>query len=180
MFQTWRSYKHNAQKDKAAQDADNSSAAAQEVKEFAFTNVSTSGLDFSSDEEKEEAKKAQEEHKDVFEALKKALGAQVKDVRASAELEDAPARICAEGAVSLEMERVLKQSPDASHAPAAERVLELNPKHPVFEKLVASAASHDEDTLELYAKLLLDSALLVEGLAVEDPIEFAKNISKLM
>lgn len=181
MFQTWRSYQHKIAEDHT--DASASSDAqtkTDDVKEFAFTNISAAGLDFSSDEEKEEAKKVQEEHKDVFEALKKALGDKVKDVRTSAELEEAPARICAEGAVSLEMERVLQQSPDASHAPRAERVLELNPRHAVFQKLVASAESHDEETLKLYAQLLLDSALLVEGMPVEDPIEFAENISKLM
>ena len=70
--------------------------------------------------------------------------------------------------------------PDGELAPRAERVLELNAKHPVFAKLVAAQAAGDEDKLSLYASLLYDQALLVEGLPVDDPVEFAKNVCALM
>ena len=65
-------------------------------------------------------------------------------------------------------------------APKAERVLELNAGHPVFAKLVAAQAAGETEKLALYASLLYDQALLVEGLPVDDPVEFAKNICSLM
>jgi molecular chaperone HtpG len=101
-------------------------------------------------------------------------------VRVSAQLGEAPARVSAEGPVSLEMERVLEQGPDAAQAPKAQRVLEVNAQHPVFDKLVAAESAGDKDKLALYASLLYDQALLVEGLPVDDPVEFAKNICELM
>lgn len=173
MFQVWRNYEAAAH----VQDGETSEKA---TRELAFTNVSAAGLDFATKEEKEKAQKTQEEHKGVFEALKDALESKVNDVRVSAELGDFPARISAEGNVSLEMERVLEQSPDAAHAPRAQRILEINPEHPVFKKLVDACASEDKDKLKLYANVLLDQALLVEGLTIEDPIMFAKHICELM
>ena len=112
--------------------------------------------------------------------IKDALGEKVSAVRVSANLTDAPAAIATEGPISLEMERVMMQGPDAGLAPKARRVLELNAQHPVFAKLVAAQAAGDEDKLSLYASLLYDQALLVEGLPVDDPVEFAKNVCSLM
>jgi molecular chaperone HtpG len=101
-------------------------------------------------------------------------------VRVSADLTDAPASIATEGPISLEMERVMMQGPDAEMAPRAQRVLELNASHPVFAKLVAAQEANDQEKLALYSSLLYDQALLVEGLPVDDPVEFAKNVCALM
>jgi len=112
--------------------------------------------------------------------MAKALGNKVTAVRVSANLTEAPAAISTEGPISLEMERVMMQTPEAGMAPKAQRVLELNAKHPVFQKLVTAQSLGDEERLSLYASLLYDQALLVEGLPVDDPVEFAKNICSLM
>ena len=64
--------------------------------------------------------------------------------------------------------------------PAARRVLELNANHPVFAKLTAAQEAGDSERLALYANLLYDQALLVEGLPVDDPVEFAKRVCELM
>ena len=112
--------------------------------------------------------------------MAKALDGKVTSVTTSASLGEAPARVAAEGPVSLEMERVMEQGPDAGQMPKAQRVLEINPQHPVFQKLVAAQASKEEDKLALYASLLYDQALLVEGLPVDDPVQFAKNVTELM
>jgi molecular chaperone HtpG len=58
--------------------------------------------------------------------------------------------------------------------------LELNAGHPVFDKLVAAQEAGDDDKLALYASLLYDQALLVEGLSVDDPVAFAQNVCSLM
>ena len=101
-------------------------------------------------------------------------------MRVSANLTDAPACISTEGPISLEMERVMMAGPDADAAPRAQRILELNANHPVFQKLTAAQEAGDTDKLSLYASLLYDQALLVEGLPVDDPVGFAKNVCALM
>ena len=80
------------------------------------------------------------------------------------------------------MEKVLSRDPsaEAEGMPKSQRVLELNAKHPVFGKLVAAQEAGDEDKISLYAGLLYDQALLVEGILPEDPVGFAASICELM
>ena len=151
-----------------------------DARDLEFANVATADLDLATEEEKAAAEKATTDNEALFSAMKDALGDKVTAVRVSANLADAPATITADGPISLEMERVLSQGPEAGMAPKAERVLELNATHPVFEKLVAAQAAGESDKLALYASLLYDQALLVEGLPLDDPIAFAKNICSLM
>ena len=101
-------------------------------------------------------------------------------MRVAAGLGDAPAAIASEGPVSLEMERVISQGPEAASAPKAQRVLQLNAAHPVFGKLVAAQEAGEKDRLKLMGSILYDQALLVEGLPIDDPVEFAKNVTELM
>ena len=119
---------------------------------------------------------------EMFEAMKEALGDKVEKVAVSARLTDAPACITTEGPLSLEMEKVLARGPEAGTEgmPKTVRVLELNAKHPVFEKLVAAKEADDTEKLSLYAGLLYDQALLVEGILPADPVAFAQNICSLM
>ena len=173
MLQTMRTYHMDA----VAGDAGVEAADERDVE---LANVSTADLDLATQEEKDAAEEATKSNEALFEAMAKALGEKVSAVRVSANLTDAPAAIATEGPISLEMERVMMQGPDAGMAPRAQRVLELNAKHPVFAKLVAAQAAGDEDKLSLYASLLYDQALLVEGLPVDDPVEFAKNVCSLM
>lgn len=182
MFGVWRSYRVELPVQTPDDTASEKQDTPQENKthDLSFTNIAQAGLNFASEEEKEQAKTAQESHKDLLEALKDALKGKVSDVRVSAELAKSPARITASGQVSLEMERVLAQGPDAEHAPRAERILEISATHPVFEKLVRVQEAHDNEKLNVYASLLLDQALLVEGLEIEDPVSFAQHICDLM
>ena len=191
MFQVMRSYKAEAlvpadAKESGADDSTDKTASSENATsepslcDLEFTNVSAADLNLASEKEQEEAKTAGEKHKDLLEALAKALDEKVTSVSTSASLGEAPARVAAEGPVSLEMERVMEQGPDAGQMPKAQRVLEINPQHPVFQKLVAAQAANDEEKLALYASLLYDQALLVEGLPVDDPVRFAKNVTELM
>ncbi len=146
-------------------------------------NVSSGDLDLASDEEKEAAKETAKANEGLFGAMKEALGDAVAKVTVSAHLtsaDDAPSSVSAEGPVSLEMEQVLAAGPDATGAPKATRVLEVNAAHPVFAKLQAAQESGDTDKLALYTSLLYDQALLTEGLPVADPVAFAQNVCKLM
>ena len=145
-------------------------------------NVATGDLDLASEDEKKDAEEATREHGDLFEAMKEALGDKVEKVAVSARLTDAPACITTEGPLSLEMEKVLARGPEAEmgEAPKSQRVLELNAKHPVFVKLVAAHEASDTDKLALYAGLLYDQALLVEGILPADPVAFAQRVCELM
>ena len=172
-FQAMRTYHAKGM----AGDSEN---AGTEDRDLGLKNVTSGDLDLATDEEKEAAEKATSEHEDLFEALKGALGDKVVKVVAAASPTDAPARITTEGPMSLEMERVLAQGPEGMEVPHSRRVLELNASHPVFAKLVDAKAADDEHKLALYASLLYDQALLVEGLSVDDPVAFAQNVCELM
>ncbi|MCH3925027.1 MAG: molecular chaperone HtpG [Atopobiaceae bacterium] len=173
MFQVMRTYHVDA----VAGDSEHKGT---DARDLTFTNVSSKDVDFATEDEKADAKKTADENKDLFSAMKEALDGKVEDVTVAVGLEDAPARVSAEGPVSLEMERVIAQGPEAGTVPKAKRVLELNAAHPVFGKLVAAEKAGDKDRLKLYGHILYDQALLVEGLPIDDPVEFASEVTKLM
>ena len=143
-----------------------------------FRNISADNLDLESDEAKEQAKKLAEEHKDLLAAMKEALGDKVKEVKLSSQLKSHAVCITTDGMISTEMEKVLNAMP-AREKIKAQRVLEVNPEHPVFQKLEALKDS-DPERLKLYAELLYDQALLVEGIALEDPADFAQKLCQIM
>ncbi|MDD3919794.1 MAG: molecular chaperone HtpG [Eubacteriales bacterium] len=149
-----------------------------EYSEKEIKSVSAAELDLVSDEEKETAKKKSEEHKDLLAAMKDALGDKVKEVRLSARLKSHPVCLATDGALSLEMERVLNAMP-MDNKVKAERVLELNPEHPVFTRLCALSDT-DGDTLKAYAEILYTQALMMEGILPEDPAKYTDIICELM
>ena len=190
-FQAMRTY--NAQglpktyEDDAAREAAKKAVAdgaepETEDRALELKNVATGDLDLATEDEKKDAEEATKENESLFTAMKDALGDKVEKVAVSARLTDAPACITTEGPLSLEMERVLRRDPsaEAEGMPKSQRVLELNAKHPVFAKLVAANEAGDTEKIKLYAGLLYDQALLVEGILPEDPVAFAASICELM
>ncbi len=156
-----------------------------EDRHLELKNVATGDLDLASEDEKKEAEEATKEHSDLFDAMKEALGDKVEKVAVSSRLVgegEAPACITTEGPLSLEMEKVLKRGPEgeAEGLPKTQRVLELNAKHPVFTKLAAAQDAGDSEKIALYAGLLYDQALLVEGILPEDPVAFSQHVCELM
>ena len=143
-----------------------------------FQNVSADDLDLRTDEEKENAKKQTEDNKELLSFLTEALSGKVKAVTLSNRLKSHPVCLSSEGAISIEMEKVLNAMP-AGDKVQAQRVLELNAAHPLFKKLTA-LFEQDKDTLKEYAALLYDQALLIEGMPVEDPVAFSNRICALM
>lgn len=139
-----------------------------------FKSVSSGDLGF----ETEEKQKESGENKEIFLFMKDALGDKVKDVKASMRLKSHPVCITSGGELSIEMEKVLNSMP-ADQKVKAERVLEINVDHPVFEKIKELFAS-DKEKLKKYTDVLYGSALLIEGLSVDDPIEFSNNICELI
>lgn len=151
------------------------------VSEKQFKSISDSDLEiFDSEQEKEEFQKKEEENKDLLEAMKKALEGKVSNVIVSRRLAKHPVCLSTSGGISIEMEKVLNAMPNAAgEKVSAEKVLEINTNHKIFETLKAAHA-HGGDKLEKYAKLLYNQALLIEGLPVDDPLEFSDLICEIM
>ena len=131
------------------------------------------------EEEKKAAEEKAEEGKPVLEAVKAALGDQVKEVRLSKILKSGACCLSADGPVSLEMERYMRKMEGGEHM-KAERVLELNADSAPYAALKRAVDAGDQDTVEKYAKLLYGQALLLADLPLEDPAEYAQLVSSLM
>ncbi len=144
-------------------------------KEKEFKSVSSGDLGIESEEEN---KKENEENKGIFEAMKDALGEKISAVKASSRLKNYPVCLSSEGEVSIEMEKILSTMPN-NQGVKAQKVLEVNTNHEVFNSL-KDALENDKDKFNLYTKLLYNQALLVEGLSIEDPVDFTNDICKLM
>ncbi len=150
-----------------------------DYKEKEFKNINSGDLGLETEEEKEAAKAAAEENKDLFEDIKTALNGKIKEVKANPTLKDHPVSLSSEGGLSMEMEKVLRKMPNAEGMEST-KVLELNPNHPVFAALKAAKEAGDSDKVTKYAELLYDQALLIEGLPLEDPVAYAQKVCELM
>lgn len=146
-----------------------------------FKSVTSEDLGLETDEEKEEMKKKVEENKDLLNFLKDALDGGVQQVILSTKLKSHPVCLSAGGPLSLEMEKILNSMPGAEkdQPVKAQRVLEINANHPIFERLRA-LYTDDQEKLKKYAKLLYTQALLIEGVPVEDPVAFSNAVCDLM
>ncbi|GGA26534.1 molecular chaperone HtpG [Paenibacillus physcomitrellae] len=147
-------------------------------KDKEFRNVSSGDLGIESDEAAKAAEAEQNENKDLFEAMASILGDKVKAVKASKRLKSHPVCLSSEGELTIEMEKVLRSMPNGEDV-KADKVLEINVNHPVFSSLKASLES-DKEKLSLYTNLLYNQALLIEGLPIQDPVEFTNDICKVM
>ena len=143
-----------------------------------FRSVSADNLDLETEEEKQEAAKKVEEKKDLLAFMKDALDGKVKEVILSQKLKSHPVCLSSEGAISIEMEKVLNAMPNDQKV-QAQRVLEINANHPIFEKL-CKLYTENQDQLKEYAKLLYDQALLIEGVSIDDPVAFSNRVCNLM
>lgn len=145
-----------------------------------FKSISDADLDIDTEEEKEEAKKLDEENKDMFTFMQEAIADKVKTVRLSKKLKTHPVCLSSDGSITIEMEKVLNAMPqNDGNKVKAEKALEINPNHPIFEKL-KDLYANDKDKLKDYTKLLYDQALLIEGMSIDNPVEFANLVCELM
>ncbi len=149
-------------------------------KEKEFRTISADDLGIETDAEKEEVKAKNEENKELFEAMKEALDGKVTEVRLSQRLKSHPVCLSSSGPLSIEMEKVLNSMPAQQEKVKSEKVLELNGEHEVFAALKRLFEAGDKEKLAAYSEILYDQALLIEGLALEDPVAYANNVCKLM
>ncbi len=147
-------------------------------KEKQFMSVSSGDLDIDTPEEKEEIKAKAEENKEMFTFMKEALADKVKEVRLTQRLKSHPFCLTSDGDLSVEMEKVLNAMPTDNKV-KAEKVLEINPDHAVFAKL-QSLYTSDKEKLKKYTQLLYTQSLLIEGISIENPVEFSSMICEIM
>ena len=143
-----------------------------------YKSVSADDLGLDTPEEKEEIKKAEEDNKSLFEFMTEKLGGKVKAVKLSQRLKSHPVCITSEGMLSVEMEKVLSAMPNGDGA-KAEKILEINPNHAIFGKLKELYESDKEKAAD-YADILYNQALLIEGMPIENPVEFSNKVCELL
>ncbi|MGG3928104.1 molecular chaperone HtpG [Metabacillus fastidiosus] len=147
-------------------------------KEKEFKSVSSGDLGIEPEEKENKSEAEQNEDKELFEYMKDILKDKVKDVKASKRLRSHPVCLSTEGEVTIEMEKILNAMPDNQNV-KADKVLEINPNHDVFKSL-QKAFENDKEKLALYTQLLYNQALLIEGLPINDPVEFTNDMCKIM
>jgi len=147
-------------------------------KEKDFKSVSSGDLGLAGDETENSTAADEELNNELFTTMKDILGAKVSDVRASKRLKTHPVCLANEGELSIEMEKILNAVPNNQNI-KADKVLEINTNHEVFKSL-REAYEKDKDKFGLYTDLLYNQALLIEGLPLENPLEFTNNICKIM
>ena len=145
-------------------------------KEKEFKSVASAELGGEDEKTKAEESVAEETSKDLFTAMKDVLGDKVVSVKPTVRLKNHPVCITSEGEISLEMEKILGQMPNGGAK--AQRVLEINIKHPLFEKLKAAADKPDE--LKKLTEVVYGCALLAEGMNVENAADFADSVCDLI
>lgn len=143
-----------------------------------FRNVSEGDLGIDTEAEKEETKKLAEENKDMLSFITAALDGKVKETKISDKLKSHPVCISSSGQISLEMEKILNQNPQNEKV-KSEKVLEINPNHKIFAAM-QKLYGEDKKKFKDYASILYDQALLIEGMQIEDPVEFSNKICALM
>ncbi|MFD0696169.1 molecular chaperone HtpG [Paenibacillus sp. GCM10027628] len=147
-------------------------------KEKEFKSVSSGDLGIEPDADQNQSDAEENDSKDLFAYMNDILTGKVKNVKASKRLKSHPVCLSTEGEVTIEMEKILKAMPNNQDV-KADKVLEINVHHEVFQSL-KDAYQKDKEKLNLYTNLLYNQALLIEGLTIQDPVEFTNDICKIM
>ena len=149
-----------------------------EYNEKKFVNICTNELDLDTEEEKAKLKEENEKNKDMFEEMKNALKDEVQVVRFTNKLKNHPVCLTSEGAITLEMEKVINAMPTDQNI-KAQKVLEVNAEHPIATKL-KELYKKDKTLLDEYTKVLYSQARLIEGMTIENPTEISNIICDLL
>ena len=142
-----------------------------------FKSISDSDFKLEENKEKEgEIKKLSEDNKSMLDKIKESLTGKIVDVELSNNLGSGASALLAKGEISLEMEKVLSQIPGNENI-KAEKILALNPEHPLFAKLQECKDTPKFDDL---LDILYTEALMLEGFQIENPVEFIKKLNNLL
>ena len=142
-----------------------------------FKSISDESADELSKEEKEALEGMTATNKRLLDTLKEELKDKVDDVVISSKLVDSPVCLTTKDGLSLEMEKTLNEQRGEEEEVKAQKVLEINPNHELFEAL--SAIQEDDNEVKEYASLLYDEALILEGREISNRGEFVKKLNSL-
>lgn len=149
-----------------------------EHKEKKFINVCANDVDLDTAEEKETLKKENEENKEMFTLMKETIGEGVQEVRFTHRLKNHPVCLTSEGALSVEMEKVINSMPNDQKV-KAQTALEINDSHPIAQK-IKELYLNDKEALKKYTQVLYAQARLIEGLPVENPTQISNLICEII
>ena len=142
-----------------------------------LSSVASAGADIASAIETPDKAAAESAYKETLDRLGKTLLGKIASARVSSRLTESPAVLVAgEFGLSLRMNRILKQA-GQSNPFATLPILELNPKHPLVERL---KSTEDEAAFVDLGHVLYDQAMLAEGGELEDPAKFVQRVNKLI
>jgi len=144
-----------------------------EYEDKSFKSVSSGDLDLDEDTDSED-KELSEDDQALFDKMKEILLGKVTDVRRSKRLKSHPVCLTNEGEISIEMEKVLSMMPE-NQGIQANKVLEINPNHDIFQSLKESF-KQDDEKIKQYTNILYNQALLIEGLPIEDPLSYTNDV----
>ena len=142
-----------------------------------FKSISDESASEVSKEEQEKIDSVTADNKRLLDTLKEALSGKVNDVIVSSKLVDAPVCVSTKDGLSLEMEKTLNEQPGAEDTVKAEKILEINPNHPLFEAF--AKIQNDDETVKNYASVLYEEAMLLEGREIVDKKAFVDKINEL-
>lgn len=142
-----------------------------------FKNITEHDKEDLTKEEKDQLEIAEAENKELLDNIKEALKEKVGEVTLSNKLVDSPVCISTKDGLSLNMEKTINQIPGEEKA-KANKVLEINPSHPIFKALDKVKA--DKELVNKYSSVLYNEAMLLEGFEIEDKETFIKNLNELM
>lgn len=143
-----------------------------------FQNICAENIDLDTEEEKEKLKKENDQAKAMFDVMKEAIDGEVENIRFTHRLKNHPVCLTTEGAISIEMQKVLNQMPNENNV-NARKILEINENHPIVNKLKGLYES-DKEELKKYTKILYSQARLIEGLGIDNPTEISNLICDLI
>ena len=145
-----------------------------------FINICDEALNLDTEDEKKALEEENEAAKDMFGAMKEAIGDKIQTVRFTNKLKNHPVCLASEGGISLEMEKTLNSMPGAGENKVkAQLCLEINAGHPIADKL-KELYNTDKETLKDYSKLLYGEACLISGAGIDDPVEHSNLVCRLM
>ena len=155
-----------------------------EYTDKSLKSIAQGDIDLGTEEEKKIAEEQKKEvtgkYKNLIKKIEESLKEDVKEVRLSNRLTDSPSCLVTdEGDINPQMERIFAAMNQP--VPEVKRILEINPDHPVIEKMNKIFESDKKDSkVSDFSELLHNQALLTEGVAVKDPVRFSKLITDLM
>lgn len=131
------------------------------------------------DNSEKEDKKEDVNQKELFNKMKEVLGDEIVDIKASKRLVDDASFLTSKGDISIEMEKTLSMQQNPMGI-KAQKVLEINPNHILYKKLMESLSVNDTEKISLITNVLYNQARLISGLKVDDIVKFTQDVNSLI